>query len=91
MSSSIYSQSTAAPPAIDGGNKKDASLAEMAVKAEEDVIVDAVWGRLDDQSGPNYRNLGWCVMRHGRQLTAVGSEQLSWRSKPRSALVFSAW
>ncbi|GFZ50956.1 hypothetical protein JCM24511_08714 [Saitozyma sp. JCM 24511] len=59
MSSSIYSQSTAAPPAIDGGNKKDASLAEMAVKAEEDVIVDAVWGRLDDQSGPNYRNLGW--------------------------------
>jgi hypothetical protein len=61
--SSIYSQSTAAPPAgIDGGNKKDSSLAEMAVKPEEDVIVDAVWGRLDDQSGPNYRNLGWCVV-----------------------------
>ena len=28
---------------------------------DKEVTVDAVWGTMDG-NGPNYRNLGWCVV-----------------------------
>jgi hypothetical protein len=44
--------------------KKNGNLAEMAVMADGDeVVVDAVWGRLDNKESPSYRNLGWYVAR----------------------------
>ena len=46
----------------------DGAAAELALEVDEsgkprdNRVVDAVWGVIDE-NGPNYRNLGWCVVR----------------------------
>lgn len=63
---SIYTDDTISAATPSRWSKRKGTVDAMdkpvvEVSPAEEGIVDAVWGRVDDKSGPNYRNLGWCA------------------------------